>query len=259
MLKTKNAMHTSAWCSSETVLFTSKTGSTWSWCTRSNVAHAFRRAEVVSLRGEKRRYPERKGVDSVPKDERVQAPVAELFPPQGQWTEADYFALPDTNRLVELSEGRLIMPPHPSYAHQEALKRLFVRLNAFVEENGLGTVQLAPLPVRLWPGKVREPDILFLAKEHADRAGEQHFGVPDLIMEVTSPGTRKTDRGEKYFEYARARVWEYWLADPDKQVIEVYSLQESVYEPVGRFVSGETVRSELLPGFHVDVSEVFQR
>lgn len=33
------------------------------------------------------------------------APVAELFPPQGQWTEEDYFSLPDTNRLVELSEG----------------------------------------------------------------------------------------------------------------------------------------------------------
>ena len=44
--------------------------------------------------------------------------VAQLWPPQGQWTEADYFALPDTNRLVELSEGELIMPPHPTHTHQ---------------------------------------------------------------------------------------------------------------------------------------------
>ncbi len=203
--------------------------------------------------------PTARGVDFVPKDEREQAPVADLFPPQGQWTEADYFALPDTNRLVELSEGRLIMPPHPTYAHQEALKTLLLRLNAFVEENELGTVQVAPLPVRLWPGKVREPDIFFLAKEHADRAGEQHFGVPDLVMEVTSPATRATDRGEKYFEYARAGVREYWLADPDKRVIEVYSLKESVYEPGGRFVPGETARSQLLPGFKVNVDEVFRR
>ena len=39
--------------------------------------------------------------------------VAELYPPQGQWTEEYYFALPDTNRYVELSEGRLITPPPP--------------------------------------------------------------------------------------------------------------------------------------------------
>ncbi len=67
--------------------------------------------------------------------------MAELFPPQGQWTEEDYFALPDTNRYVELSDGELVMPPHPTFRHQEALKRLFIRLNTFF--------------VRLWPGKIR--------------------------------------------------------------------------------------------------------
>ena len=187
------------------------------------------------------------------------APVADLFPPQGQWTEADYFALPDTNRLVELSEGRLVMPPHPTYGHQEALKRLFLRLNAFVEEKELGVVEVAPLPVRLWPGKIREPDIFFLAKEHADRVGEQVFGVPDLIIEVTSPRTREVDRGEKYFEYARAGVREYWLVDPDKRTIEVYVLRGGVYEPLGKFSPGEGARSELLSGFEVNVDEVFRR
>lgn len=85
------------------------------------------------------------------------APVSELFPPQGQWTEADYFALPETNRLLELSEGRLIVHSPPTLGHQEALKRLFARLNEFVERNGLGVVGLAPLPVRLWPGKSAGP------------------------------------------------------------------------------------------------------
>ncbi len=62
-----------------------------------------------------------------------QAPVAELYPPQGKWTEADYFALPDTNRYVELSEGRLIMPPHPTRSHQIAVEELYIRLHAFVK------------------------------------------------------------------------------------------------------------------------------
>ena len=53
---------------------------------------------------------------------------------------------------------------------------------------------MAPLPVRLAADRVREPDVLFMATEHADRMGEQFFGPPDLVMEVTSPGTRRTDR-----------------------------------------------------------------
>jgi Uma2 family endonuclease len=144
---------------------------------------------------------------------RRRAPVAELFPPQGQWTEEDYFALPDTNRYVELYDGELVMPPHPTFRHQEALKRLFIRLNAFVEGHGLGVVQIAPLPVRLWPGKIREPDVFFIAKEHTDRIGEHVSGVPDLLVEVTSPSTARLDRMEKFAEYARAGVPEYWVVD----------------------------------------------
>jgi len=186
------------------------------------------------------------------------APVAELYPPQGEWTEEDYFALPDTSRLVELSEGRLIMPPHPTLAHQEAVKRLFLRLHAFAEERKLGTVEIAPLPVRLWPGKIREPDIFFIAKEHEDRLGEQVCGVPDLVIEVISPGTRRIDRHEKPYEYAKAGVRELWLVDPEPKTVEVYLLKEEAYEPVGKWGMGETARSELLKGFEVPVDEIFR-
>ncbi|MCL0048654.1 Uma2 family endonuclease, partial [Dehalococcoidia bacterium] len=181
------------------------------------------------------------------------APVAELYPPQGQWTERDYFTLPDTNRYIELSEGGLVMPPHPPDRHQAAILELAVRLRTFVLDRNLGLVRIAPLPVRLWPGKIREPDIFFLSKEHADRAGEKVYGVPDLVIEVLSPGTEQVDRGEKYFEYARAGVREYWMVDPDEQTIEVYILRGSVYQLRERFKAGELVRSELLSGFETNV------
>jgi hypothetical protein len=57
--------------------------------------------------------------------------VAELYPPQGQWTEEDYFALPDRNRHIELSDGELVRRCTPTVRHQEALKRLFLRLDTF--------------------------------------------------------------------------------------------------------------------------------
>lgn len=185
------------------------------------------------------------------------APVAELYPPQGEWTEADYFSLPDTHRIVELSEGRLIVPPHPTYSHQTALQNLFLKLEAFVKEKELGVVRFAPLPVRLWPGKIREPDLFFISKEHKDRIGERVCGVPDLVMEVISPGTRRVDRGEKFFEYAKAGVAEYWLVDPEEKTIEIYVLREGAYHLTEKFRSGEAACSRLLPGFAVQVDEVF--
>ena len=183
--------------------------------------------------------------------------VAELYPPQGQWTEADYFALPDTNRRVELSEGRLIMPPLPTYAHQFTLFELSIILREFVKEHDLGTVCIAALPVRLWPGKIREPDIFYVSKEHADRIGEQYCGPPDLAVEITSPSTRLTDRRDKFIEYAQAGVQEYWLVDPEERTVEVFALQEGAYKLLGKWGPGDAARSALLAGFEVAVDKIF--
>jgi len=185
------------------------------------------------------------------------AKVAELFPRQGEWTEAEYFALPETNRYLELSEGRLIMPPHPTNTHQSAVGRLYRWLDEFVQERRLGIVRLAPLPVRLWAGKVREPDIFFLAREHSDRIGEQFFGPPDLVIEVTSPGTRRVDRNEKPLEYARAGVAEYWIVDPSAQTVEVFVLREGGYRLLARWGSGQVARSALLDGLEIPVEQLF--
>ncbi len=182
--------------------------------------------------------------------------VAQLWPPRGQWTEADYFILPETNRFVELSEGELVMPLHPTHTHQLIVFELATRLRAFVEERDLGLVQIGPLPVRLWPGKIREPDILFVAREHSDRIGEQAYGPPDLVVEVLSPSTRRTDRLEKPVEYAQAGVREYWIVDPYGRTVEVFTLREGAYELLGKWAAGEDARSEVLAGFRVAVDEV---
>ncbi len=189
-------------------------------------------------------------------ERRLTLQVAELFPKQGEWTEDGYFALPDTNRLMELTEGRLIMPPHPTRSHQYAVLELAVLLREFVRRRDLGEVYVAPLPVRLWSDKVREPDVLFMAREHADRMSEQYFGPPDLVMEVISPGTGRTDRSEKAAEYARAGIREYWIVDPDARTVEVLALAGHEYELRGAWSVGEIAASAVLRGFEVPVERL---
>jgi Uma2 family endonuclease len=185
--------------------------------------------------------------------------VAQLYPIQSRWTEADYFALPDTNRLIELAEGTLTILPHPTNTQQRVVGKLFKLIDSFVEANDLGIIRFAPLPVRLWQDVIREPDILFVSHEHPDRIGEQSFGPPALAVEVISPSTRRTDRRDKFDEYARAGIGEYWIVDPEAVTIEVFALEGGAYTLLVKAGPGEKAFSRLLAGVQVLVDEVFAK
>ena len=180
--------------------------------------------------------------------------IARLFPAQGSWDEWDYFAL-DTNRLVEFSDGIVEVLPMPTMSHQQILAFLFGALKAFAEPAGLGTVVLAGLPVRIAARKYRQPDIVFMLAEHAERTGEQFWDGADLVMEIVSEGGRSRDLETKRSEYASAGIPEYWIVDPRDQRITVLALEEAAYAVVGEFGLGERAESRLMPGFSVDVSE----
>lgn len=195
---------------------------------------------------------------STAEEQRLSTEVAQLWPPQGQWTESDYFKLPESNRIVELTEGEVVIMPPPSFTHQRVLDNLYTAIKSFVRQHDLGITAFAPVAVRLWPGKIREPDILFFSHASRDRIGEMVSGPPDLAVEIISPGTRKTDRHDKFFEYAQAGISEYWLVDPEAATIEIFFLEESAYILVSTAEGGARVRSRLLDGLEVKASSVFE-
>lgn len=178
--------------------------------------------------------------------------IANLFPFQGTWSEAEYLALP-TNRRVELSDGRLEVLPMPTMTHQWIVFFLCQALNQFAGLRGLGLALPAGLPVQLWAGKFREPDVVFMAAEHAARMHEQFWEGADLVVEVVSED-RRLDLEIKHQEYAQAHIPEYWIVDPREGTITVWSLQGDSYESHGEFVAGSQATSVLLPGFAVEVA-----
>jgi len=185
--------------------------------------------------------------------------IAWLFPHQGKWTEADYFNLPDINHLVELSNGRLIIPDMPGDDHQSAIANLFVALYHFVRNKGLGKVLTSPLPVRLWEGYIREPDIIYMSNPHRHRISKNYWSVPDMAVEVISKSSRKTDRVEKFAEYAQAGIPEYWIVDPIKQIIEVFTLEQEHYTLLEKCGIGEVAHSKVLDGFEIHVDSVMDK
>jgi Uma2 family endonuclease len=183
--------------------------------------------------------------------------IAQFYPVQGEWTEDDYLAL-NLSCLVELSDGCLEFPAMPTLLHQFIVRMLFRLLDAFVTSQVLGEVLLAPLPVRLFPGKVREPDIVFLRPERLRDLPKYPQGA-DLVIEVASADAkdRKRDLEIKPREYARASIQEYWIVDPELRQITVLTLDGQAYREHGKFGAGTVATSVLLAGFSVAVDTVF--
>jgi len=183
--------------------------------------------------------------------------ILSLFPRQGEWTEEAYFSLPETNRIIELSRGRLIITPAPTTQHQDISNKLHLLIGNFVLSNKLGKACYSPLDVRLWEGTIRQPDIVYMSNEHKDRITEKYWGVPDLVMEITSEGTDKQDRIDKFYEYAKAGILEYWIVDPFRQTIETFALEKGAHVMFGKWGIGEVANSKILAGFQISVNNVF--
>jgi Uma2 family endonuclease len=173
---------------------------------------------------------------------------------------ADWLRLPDDSRLCELLEGELLLAPPPSIAHQRASRNLELRLAEYLRRTGAGEVLDAPVGVRLAEDTVLEPDLVVVLSAHADRVGDQAIeGVPDLVVEVLSPGTAQRDLGRKRDLYERHGVPEYWIVDPEARTIEVLALASGLYDRAGLYGTGDVLRSAVLPAFELPVGEVFAR
>jgi len=179
-------------------------------------------------------------------------------PKQGRWTYKDYVALADDGVRYEIVDGVLFMTPSPSGAHQDAVLEIASHLRSYVKFSGIGLVRVAPFDVELAQNVVVQPDILVVLNEHRDRIAESRIvGAPDLVVEVTSPGTATYDRHTKYDAYARAGVPEYWIADPAAHTVEVLALDVNTYHSLGVFRGQIVLPSQVLPGFAVHVEEFF--
>lgn len=185
--------------------------------------------------------------------------VALLFPCQGDWTENDYLSL-DTNRLVELVDGKLEVLPMPTISHQLILRFLLEMLQGFIKRRRLGEVLFAPLPTRIRLNTIREPDLIYMSAKRLKRMRGKYPTGADLVMEIVSEGSdaHKRDYKEKRKDYAQLGVPEYWIVDPQTERITVLVLKGKQYRVHGEFAPGQQATSVTLSGFAVDVAAVFE-
>ncbi|MEQ1826903.1 MAG: Uma2 family endonuclease [Pirellula sp.] len=183
--------------------------------------------------------------------------AAYLLPLQGRWSEEDFLKFHST-QMAELTNGRLEILPMPNLKHQRLLKMMLRLLEAAAPPQSL--VLFAPLPTKLFPGTIREPDLLYISQDNLPPPDAEYPSKIDLAMEIVSDGTeaRKRDYEDKRLDYAKAGVAEYWIVDPLDQAVTVLALAGKQYIEHGRFVSGETASGKLLSNLMVDVAALMQ-
>ena len=139
-------------------------------------------------------------------------------------TIAEYAALPeDDQRRWELLEGNLLMSPSPTPRHMIAV----ARLHGMVESQlpaGLRAVPNVDLDLQLapadQPGTSRRPDLVVVSEAELRRVEKEggllRAAAAVLVVEIISPGSKRTDTVIKRGEYADAGIAHYWIIDLDR-------------------------------------------
>lgn len=175
-------------------------------------------------------------------------------------------ALPETKRKCEVVDGVLVMPPSPTDEHQWLGFEIASSVSRFVKERQLGIVLVSPRDVMIQrsPLRVRQPDVLFLSvartgiRYPSDLVGRSLIdATPDLVVEVLSPSNTPRDIEERLADYRSIGVPECWLADFATRTIRVLRLTTDSAETIAEYGIGDTLRSEVLPGFELAISDVF--
>jgi Uma2 family endonuclease len=179
------------------------------------------------------------------------------------YTYADYLKW-DFEEIVELIKGKIFAKAAaPSRKHQEVSGNIFLLLKTHLK-NQKCKVYAAPFDVRLSKDpdfrkidSVVQPDISVIC-DFSKLDDKGCFGAPDLIVEILSPSNSQVELQNKYELYEEFGVREYWIIHPAECSLLIYTLVDGKYQPSRLFTSGQKVTSTVLPGFELDLEDVFE-
>ncbi|MDE6926294.1 MAG: Uma2 family endonuclease [Acetatifactor sp.] len=150
---------------------------------------------------------------------------------EDMYTIDDIYALPDGER-AELIDGKIYYMAPPGTVHQRLVHFFDREIGNYIQDKE-GKCEVFPVPFAVFLNEndktYVEPDISVICdKDKITDKGCQ--GAPDWIIEIVSPGSKQMDYYKKLFKYRTAGVREYWVADPDRKMVTVYSFEQDSME-----------------------------
>ncbi len=174
-------------------------------------------------------------------------------------TAAEFQALPDDGRRLELVRGEVVEMAGTGMEHTVVAMTLGSELSVHVRQHGLGVVGGADAGCWLErdPDTVLIPDAVFWSTARLS-AGPLPTSfaeaVPDLVVEVVSPNDKRTDVYRKVAMWLAAGVQVVWVVWPASATVHVYR-SDADLRVLG--ASDTLSGDELLPGFALPLAAVF--
>jgi Uma2 family endonuclease len=176
-------------------------------------------------------------------------------------TYEDFLLFPDDGKRHELIDGEHYVTPCPNTKHQQIAGNLHFLLRSYLETHPIGRVFFAPFDIVFTQFDVVEPDLVYMSRERASEIlTSQHIeGTPELLVEIGSPSTRKRDGTIKRRLYQRSNVSEYWIVDPELDLVRVYRRENAFERPTELSrEAGDVLMTPLLPGLELPLVDVFK-
>jgi Uma2 family endonuclease len=150
----------------------------------------------------------------------------------------DFLQWVDENMEAEFINSEIILHTPAKARHLNVIDLLSRIMSFNCSFNQLGRIFIEKSMVYLTRNDY-EPNIVFYRKEVADTFTNDTmlFPAPDLVIKILSKRTAKRDRGIKFEDYAVHKIPEYWIINPDKEVVELYflSFDKTSYILLGKY------------------------
>jgi Uma2 family endonuclease len=179
-------------------------------------------------------------------------------------TYEDFLLFPDDGKRHELIDGEHYVTPSPNLKHQAVMGNLYWLVRSYLEQHPIGRIFVAALDTVFSDFDVVEPDLLYVSNARAAEilTPKNVQGSPELVVEIGSPSTRGRDETIKRRLYERFAVVEYWVVDPELDVIRVYrrDADNRFARPIELSVErGDILASPLLPGLELRLVDIFKQ
>jgi Uma2 family endonuclease len=135
---------------------------------------------------------------------------------------------------------------------------LRMMLEAYCALNPIAVVRGEPYVMKL-PGSAREPDLMVVMKDNPHPRRKLYMDGPaDIVIEILSPGSERTDLGDKFVEYEKGGVGEYWLFDHLRRRTSFYRCNEEGLFILHTEDENGNYSTPLLPKFKLHISTLWQ-
>ena len=168
----------------------------------------------------------------------------------------------DTEERYEYIDGEIYLLASPKTAHQRVLTELFgIFYNWFQGKKCAPLVAPFDITLRRTPENMNivQPDMMVICdlEEKLDK-NDYYQGIPALVMEILSEGTRSKDLIKKLDLYMSCSVQEYWIVNPINKEITVYLFEDKNIRSNTTYRKPESAQSHVFAGLAAELDKIFK-